>query len=69
MRSDINLVLRRESKRDKVVLGSFSGWERWAETQACNKSVREGTLKIEEQLIHFVTRQKLTHHCKAIILQ
>ena len=46
----------------------LEGWDR--------EGGREGDAKVRDlgtyvyvQLIHFVLKQKLTHHCKAIILQ
>ena len=43
----------------------LEGWER----EGGREAEEGGDMGIYVQLIHFVIKQKLTHHCKAIILQ
>ena len=46
----------------------LEGWDR----EGGGRETQEGRdmgIYVYVQLIHFVIKQKLTHHCKAIILQ
>ena len=45
----------------------LEGWDR----EGGRETQEEGDMGIyvDIELIHFVTQQQLTHHCKAIILQ
>ena len=50
-----------------VVCDHLEGWDREG-----GRETQEGGdmgIYVYVQLIHFVIQQKLTHHCKAIILQ
>ena len=59
------LTLRREI--GSVLCDHLEGWDRegWRETQEGG----DMGIYVYVQLIHSVIQQKLTHHCKAIILQ
>ena len=51
-----------------VLCDHLEGWER----EGGRRETQEGRdmgIYVYVQLIHFVVKQKLTHHCKAIILQ
>ena len=50
-----------------VLCNDLEGWDREG-----GRETQEGEdmgIYVYGQLIHFVIQQKLTHHCKAIILQ